>query len=86
MAAYTHTFGPHLSVQPYYRLLLTRYGSQSARFDYLHSFGLSAYLPLCANASLRAFVSYEIKDSDAPAIPDYRKLDAGGGLNLSVRF
>ncbi|NBV21564.1 MAG: hypothetical protein EBS05_06525 [Proteobacteria bacterium] len=86
IAAYTHVFGPNLSVQPYYRLLLTRYGGQDARFDYLHSFGLSAYVPVAKNVSLRTFLSYEIKDSDAPLVPDYRKFDIGGGLNLTVRF
>lgn len=86
LAAYTHVFGPKLAVQPYYRLLLTRYGSQSARFDYLHSFGLSAYVTLRENVSLRGFLSYEIKDSDAPIVPDYQKFDIGGGLNLNVRF
>lgn len=86
LAAYTHVFGPTFSVQPYYRLLLTRYGSQSARFDYLHSLGLSAYVTIRENVSLRGFLSYEIKDSDAPAVPDYQKFDIGGGLNLSIRF
>lgn len=86
LTAYTHVFGPKLAVQPYYRLLTTRYGSQSARFDYLHTFGLSAYVTLHENVSLRAFLSYEIKDSDAPAEPDYQKFDMGAGLNLNIRF
>lgn len=86
LAAYTHVFGPKLAVQPYYRLLTTRYGSQDARFEYLHSFGLSAYVTLHQNVSLRGFLSYEIKDSDAAIVPDYQKFDIGGGLNLSVRF
>ncbi|MBI5800249.1 MAG: hypothetical protein HZA92_05910 [Verrucomicrobia bacterium] len=86
LAAYTHVFGPKLAVQPYYRLLTTRYGSQSGRFEYLHSFGLSAYLTLRENISLRGFLSYEIKDSDAAIVPDYQKFDIGGGLNLNVRF
>ena len=67
-------------------MLTTRYGSQSARFDYLHSFGLSTYVTLHQNVSLRGFLSYEIKDSDAPKVPDYQKFDIGGGLNLNVRF
>jgi len=86
LAAYTHVFGPKLAVQPYYRLLTTRYGSQAARFDWLHSFGLSAYVTLHQNVSLRGFLSYEIKDSDDPIVPDYQKFDLGGGLNLNVRF
>ncbi len=86
LAAYTHIFGPKLAVQPYYRLLTTRYGSQSARFDYLHSFGLSSYITLHENISLRGFLSYEIKDSDTPTVPDYQKFDIGAGLNLTVRF
>ncbi len=86
LVAYSHILGPKLSVQPYYRLLLTRYGSQSERFDYLHSFGFSAYLTLRENISLRGFLSYEIRDSDSPIVPDYSKFDIGGGLNLNVRF
>lgn len=86
LVAYTHVFGPKLAVQPYYRLLTTRYGGQSARFDYLHSFGLSAYVTLHENISLRGFLSYEIKDSDTPIVPDYQKFDIGAGLNLTVRF
>lgn len=86
LAAYTHVFGPKLAVQPYYRLLLTRYGGQDGRFDYLHSAGLSAYVTLHQNVSLRGFLSYEMKDSDAPLEPDYQKFDLGAGLNLNVRF
>lgn len=86
LAAYTHVFGPTLAVQPYYRLLLTRYGGQAGRFDYLHSAGLSAYVTLHKNVSLRGFLSYEIKDSDAAFEPDYQKFDLGAGLNLNLRF
>lgn len=86
LAAYTHVFGPKLAVQPYYRALVTRYGSQAARLDFLHSFGLSAYVTLHQNVSVRGFLSYEIKDSDDATVPDYQKFDIGGGLNLSVRF
>ena len=86
LAAYTHVFGPKLAVQPYYRLLLTRYGGQAGRFDYLHNVGLSAYLTLHQNASLRGFLSYEIRDSDTAAIADYQKFDIGAGLSLNIRF
>lgn len=86
LAAYTHVFGPKLAVQPYYRLLMTRYGGQAGRFDYLHSAGLSAYVTLRENVSLRGFLSYEIKDSDTVGFDDYQKFDLGAGLNLSIRF
>jgi hypothetical protein len=86
LAAYTHVFGPKLAVQPYYRLLTTRYGSQAGRFDYLHSAGFSAYVTLHEKVSLRGFLSYEIKDSDDSTIPDYQKFDIGGGVNVNVRF
>lgn len=86
LAAYTHVFGPKLAVQPYYRLVSNRYDKQSTRHDYIHNFGLSAHVTLHQNASLRGFLSYEIRDSDAAIIADYQKFDIGAGLSLNVRF
>lgn len=86
LAAYTHVVGPKLTLQPYYRLLLTRCGSQAGRLDYLHNFGLSAYVTLHQNVSLRGFLAYEIRDSDTIGIEDYQKFDLGAGLSLNIRL
>lgn len=86
LVAYTHLLNPRLTLQPYYRLMLTRFGGQSGRFDYLHSVGLSAYIALHEKVSLRTFMSYEVRDSDTPAVADYTRFDLGMGLNLNVRF
>lgn len=84
LAAYTHVVGPKLTFQPYYRLLLTRFGGQADRLDYLHNFGLSAYITLSQNFSLRGFLAYEIRDSDTIGIEDYQKFDVGAGLSLNI--
>lgn len=86
LMAYTHTLNPRLTLQPYYRLMLTRFGGQTGRFDYLHSVGLSAYIALHERVSLRSFMSYEVRDSDTSAVADYSRFDLGMGLNLNVRF
>ncbi len=86
LAAYTHTLNPKLTMQPYYRLMLTRFGGQTGRFDYLHTVGLSAYLTLHEKVSLRSFLAYEIRDSDTALVADYSKFDFGAGLNLNFRF
>ncbi len=86
LMAYTHTLNPRLTLQPYYRLMLTRFSGQTGRFDYLHSVGLSAYIALHEKVSLRSFMSYEVRDSDTPAVADYTRFDLGMGLNLNVRF
>jgi len=31
-------------------------------------------------------MSYEVRDSDTPAVADYTRFDLGMGLNLNVRF
>lgn len=88
---YTVAVGPQVMVQPFYRFKYTRYNHQppyvsGQRNDYLHSFGVGLYWLPCANFSARLFAGYDIKDSDAPFVDDYHRFDAGGGVNLSLRF
>jgi hypothetical protein len=86
VAAYTHVFGPKLALQPYYRLASNRYDKQSARHDYIHNLGLSAYVTLHERVSLRGFLAYEIRDSDSAIVGDYQKFDVGAGLSVNARF
>ena len=74
-------------LQPYYRFKYTHFTANIDREDYLHSFGIALYCFFTPRISLRGFVSYDIKDSDGRQQgEDYRRLDAGGGVNLTIRF
>ena len=35
---------------------------------------------------VRAFATYDVKESDDPGVADYRKIDSGGGLSLNYQF
>lgn len=81
---------PRLYLQPYYRFQYTGYTGDlrgGSRNDFLQSVGMTLSYWFNQWAGIRTFVSYEHKESDDnPATPDYRKLDAGGGLSLVLRF
>lgn len=74
-----------LVLQPYWRLQFSQF-TRTSRNDLLSSAGLSATWFFHQNLAIRFFGSYDAKDSDDPSIPDYRKVDAGGGIHLSLRF
>jgi hypothetical protein len=76
----------HAVLQPYYRFKYTRFTEGDERDDYLHSFGVAVHCFFTEQIALRAFAGYDMLDSSNPVIPDYRRLDAGGGLNLTFRF
>jgi len=86
MAAYNHALTPHWVAQPFYRMQYSYYTSAGGRSDVLHTIGLSCYYFFTPQISLRAFASYDIKQSDGRLIPEYRKFDAGLGANLNIRF
>jgi len=86
IVAYTQSLCPMATVQPYYRFQYTRFTKGESRNDYLHSFGLALYCPVTRQIGVRAFVGYDIMDTNSQLTPDYKKLDAGGGLNLTIRF
>jgi hypothetical protein len=75
----------HAILQPSYRFQYTHY-TATRRDDFLQSFGLAVYCPLNDNVSLRGFVSYDSLATDGFYANNYEKLDAGIGLNLTVRF
>jgi len=77
----------HAVVQPYYRFKYTHFTDDLVdRDDYLHSFGIAVHCFLTRNISVRAFVNYEILESSNQFVPEYNKLDAGGGVNFNIRF
>ena len=86
VAAYTHALCKNAIVQPYYRFKYTRFTEGDHRDDYLHSFGLALHCFFTPQISLRAFTGYDLLESSNPGVPDYKRLDAGGGLNLTFRF
>ena len=75
----------HAILQPFYRLQFAHY-TRINRDDLLNSFGLALYCPITAQIFLRTFVSYDIATTDGYYVQNYSRLDAGAGLNLTVRF
>ena len=72
-------------LQPFYQFEYSHY-TRVSRDDFLNSFGLTLYCPLTKNISLRAFVGYDDLNTDGLFAQDYEQLNAGGGLNLFIRF
>lgn len=72
-------------LQPFYNFEYTHY-TRINRDDFLHSFGLTLYCPVTQNITFRGFVGYNDLNTDGFYAQNYEALDAGGGLNLSVRF
>jgi hypothetical protein len=88
LLTYTEVFCKHLVFQPYYRMQYTHYIAYplGPRNDYLNSLGAGLYWMICPNFSIRTFVNYDILSTGNSRVPEYRKLDAGGGVNLTFRF
>jgi len=75
----------HVILQPSYRFQFTHY-TRINRDDVLNSFGLALHCPITRQIFIRTFVSYDIVNTDGFYVQNYRNLNAGGGLNLTVRF
>ena len=82
-------------VQPYYRFQYTHFTAGQQRDDCLNTIGLALHCPLTRQISFRAFVSYDLMNTSGDGFTsgggkivaqDYHKLDAGGGLGLTIRF
>ena len=89
LVSYAHALTPKILVQPYYRFQFTHYShypGPKQRNDLLNTFGLGLNYFFNDRFGVRAFANYDIKESSAPDVADYRKFDAGGGLNLFFRF
>lgn len=72
-------------LQPFYRLEYSHYTSLT-RDDFLNSFGLTLYCLLSKNIALRGYIGYDDLNTDGAFAQDYEMLNAGGGLNLFIRF
>jgi len=72
-------------LQPFYRFQYTHY-TRINRDDFLSSIGLTLYCPITKQITIRTFMGYDVMNTDGLFAQDYRKLDAGAGLNLTVRF
>lgn len=83
---FSHVLCAQAVVQPYYRFQYTHFTSGQQRDDYLNTIGIALHCPLTRNISLRAFVSYDLMRTTGKITDDYNKLDAGGGLGLTIRF
>lgn len=88
IVAYTHALTSQLVLQPYYRIQHTHYTASAfgSRNDWLQTIGLSVNYYPTPRFSVRLFAGYDIKESDLAIVPDYRKLDAGLGLNFNLKF
>jgi predicted porin len=79
-----------LVFQPFYRFQYSYYQhdtlTTSDRNDYLQSFGLSAAYYFNKNVSLRAFYSYNRKQSSDPFTPAYHEMNGGLGAALEIKF
>jgi hypothetical protein len=72
-------------LQPAYRFQYTHF-TAATRDDYLHSFSLTLYCPITDNITLRTYVSYDNLKTDGFYVQNSQTLNAGGGVNLTVRF
>jgi len=78
----------NLYVQPFIRGQYTYYteGANSGRGDLFGSFGCTINYSITNWASVRTFVNYDMRESDAPLIPDYTNLNAGGGVSVFLSW
>lgn len=80
----------HFVVQPFYRFQYSYYQhdalATSDRNDYLQSFGITAAYYFNKNISLRAFYSYNRKQSSDQFTPAYHEMNGGLGLSFDWKF
>jgi len=83
---YSHALTPHIVVQPYYRFQHSHFTAVSDRNDIFHTVGVTLSYIFNQYFGIRAFASYERRDSSDPVQADYEKIDGGVGVNGFVRF
>jgi len=86
LVSFTQTLCPQAMVQPYYRFKYTHFTAGENRNDYLNSFGLAVYCAITRQITLRGFIGYDVLETSSQLVSDYNRLDAGGGVNLTIRF
>ena len=84
--SYLHQITSKILLQPYYRFTYTDFWENGDRNDFLHSIGLITSYHFNRWANLRLCGNYDKRETDDPLIPDYKKIDAGGGATLIFRF
>ncbi len=85
LLTYNYQLAPRVYLQPGYRFQFAHY-SHGHRLDQIHAFTGSVTVLLTDWLFARFYAGYELRESDAPLIPDYRKLDSGIALGASFRF
>ena len=83
---YTRELFPKLYIQPYYRLQWSHYTENSDRNDVYNNAGIGVLYAFTDWAAIRAFVSFENRNSTDDTVADYNKWDTGGGVTISVGF
>jgi hypothetical protein len=88
VVAYSMALPANLVVQPFYRFQYTDFTSlpfSAENSEFLHTAGMGLGWYPCANFSARVFANYNWNESDV-ARRDYEQLNAGGGVNVTLRF
>jgi hypothetical protein len=85
---FTEVLCQHAVFQPYYRMQYTHFAAYplGPRNDYLNSFGAGLYWIICPNFTVRTYADYDVMISGNNRVNGYHKLDAGGGIDVSIRF
>jgi hypothetical protein len=84
--SYSHQLTEKLVAQPFYRLQWSHYTANSDRNDIYNTLGLSLSYTISDAATIRAFASYENRNSTDDTVADYGKWDSGLGVTLGVKF
>lgn len=82
---YNYQIAPKLIASPGYRFQFTHY-AHGHRLDQLHSFSASLIYMVNDWFVVRGFAGYDLRESDDPIVPDYRKLDSGIAIGASFKF
>ena len=85
LAGYSYALPCHVVVQPYYRFQYTDFVNANAEL-YLHTAGLGVGWYPCASFSVRGFFGYNWQSSNRNNVAEYEQLNAGGGVNVTLRF
>jgi hypothetical protein len=86
LVGYTHGFNPRWVVQPFYRLGYNHFTRGVDRDDFTQTLGCFLFYNVNTWFNVRAFATYDWRESDAAFVPDYRKLDVGLAAHAQWKF
>ncbi len=87
LLTYSHLWYNRLVTQLGYRFQYSHYtNSAISRNDAYNTFALTAAWYFTRSLSVRAFTSYEMRNSSASFPASYKNWNVGGGANLTLRF